>query len=120
VALGICGGLTLDVLSIIGSSPLTPITLSLASISLIITAFARGWIVSKFTVESLLAVQNLRIAEAIKRGDDYKTAWELSEQRADTLQALVDKLTAVGNSVDKILLALPVPPSGGSNDEVST
>ena len=110
----------MDVLSTIAGSPLTPLTLCLASVSLIITSFARGWIVSKFTVESLLSVQNLRIAEAIKRGDDYKAAWELSEQRADTLQSVVDKLTAVGESVDRILTAIPVPRSGDNDDKVGT
>jgi hypothetical protein len=103
-----------NIFDTIMSSPLTPITLSLAAISLIITSFARGWIVSRFTVETLLSVQNLRIAEAIKRGDDYKLAWELSEKRADILQKLVDKTTAVGENVDKILSALPLPPNGGS------
>lgn len=103
-------------LDVIAGSPLTPITLSLGAISLIITAFARGWIVSKFTVESLLSVQNLRIQEAIKRGDDYKVAWELSEKRADILQELVDKLTVVGNSVDKILSAIPVPQTGDNKE----
>lgn len=102
----------MDVLDGILSSPLTPITLSLAAISLIITSFARGWIVSRFTVETLLAVQNLRIEEAIKRGDDYKTAWELSEKRGEILQELVAKLSVVGVSVDKLLTNLPTPPSG--------
>jgi hypothetical protein len=105
-------------LDVIAGSPLTPITLSLGAISLIITSFARGWIVSKFTVESLLSVQNLRIQEAIKRGDDYKTAWELSEQRADVLQAVVDKLTAVGDSVDRILSAIPVPHSEDTKERM--
>lgn len=85
----------------------TPSALSLMAIALIITSFARGWIVSKLTVETLLTVQNLRISEAIQRGDDYRTAWELSEKRADLLQDLVDNLSIVGVSVDKILKALP-------------
>ena len=91
---------------------LTPAALALSAVALIITSFARGWIVSRFTVETLLSVQNLRIAEAIKRGDDYKAAWELSEKRGDVLQALVDKLTVVGDSVDKILTNLPAPQKG--------
>jgi len=103
----------MDWIDSIAASPLTPITLSLSAIAVIITSFARGWIVSRFTVETLLGVQNLRIAEAIKRGDDYKAAWELSEKRGDILQALVDDLTVVGASVDKILSSLPTPQTGG-------
>ena len=94
------------------SSPLTPLSLCLASISLIITSFARGWIVSRFTVESLLGVQNLRIEEAIKRGDDYKAAWMLEQERGKVLQQMVDALTIVGVSVDKILTSLPTPRTG--------
>lgn len=99
------------------SSQLTPITLCLSSIALIVTAFARGWVVSKFQVETLLSIQNLRIDEANKRADDYKTAWELSEKRAEVLQSLVDQLAVVGVSVNKILTALPAPRTG-DNDKV--
>lgn len=109
----------MDWIDAVMSSPLTPISLSLASISLIITSFARGWIVSRFTVETLLSVQNLRIAEAIKRGDDYKAAWELSEKRGEVLQTLVDTLSVVGTSVDKVLNALPTP-STGDRDTVDS
>ena len=96
----------------IAVSPLTPITLSLSAIAIIITSFARGWIVSRFTVETLLSVQNLRISEAIKRGDDYKAAWELEQKRAEVLQNLVENLASVGVTVDKILTNLPAPRSG--------
>lgn len=107
------------VATIVGS-PLTPITLALASIALIITSFARGWIVSKFTVNTLLTVQNLRIQEAIKRGEDYKLAWELSEKRADVLQAVVDKLTGVGDTLNRVLDALPAPKTGDKQNETTS
>lgn len=106
-----------DIVATIATSPLTPITLALTSIALIITSFARGWIVSKFTVETLLAVQNLRIQEAIKRGEDYKLAWELSEKRADILQSVVDKLTGVGDTLNRVLDALPAPKVGDKQNE---
>ena len=110
----------MDIFSVIATSPLTPITLSLASIALIITSFARGWIVSSFTVGALLQVQNLRIKEAIKRGDDYRLSWELSEKRADILQTVVDKLTTVGDTMNKVLDALPAPKSGDKKNETVT
>lgn len=102
----------MDWIDTVMSSQLTPISLCLTAIALIITSFARGWIVSRFTVETLLGVQNLRIEEAIKRGDDYKLAWELAEKRADILQKLVVELKVVGESVDKLLNSLPVPHNG--------
>lgn len=108
----------MEIFETIAGSPLTPITLSLAAISLIITSFARGWIVSRFTVETLLAVQNLRIEEAIKRGDDYKIAWELSEKRGDVLQGMVDSLSGLTVTVNKVLDALPAPRSGDNSEKV--
>lgn len=110
----------MEIIDTIVGSPLTPISLSLAAISLIITSFARGWIVSRFTVEQLLGVQNLRIAEAIKRGDDYKAAWELSEKRGDILQSMVDQLAGVAVTVDKVLTALPAPHSGDGDERLVT
>lgn len=86
---------------------LTPSALLLGEIALLMTAFFRGWIVAKPTYTEITKLQNSRIEEAIKRGDDYKLAWELSEKRADVLQALVADTTSVGENVNKILNALP-------------
>lgn len=95
------------------------VSLGITSIGLIITSFARGWIVSKLTVETLLTIQNLRIAEAIKRGDDYKTAWELEVARGETQQTMIDQLAIVAENQVKLLDSLPSPHSGGNGEKMA-
>lgn len=87
-------------------SNLTPVALSLSAIALVITSFARGWIVSKFVVEMLVAAAN-------QRGEDYKALYETEKQRADVLQGIVEQLTELGTTSAKILEALPR--TGGSS-----
>ena len=94
------------------SSPYPAAVLIMIFAAGIIFMFSKGWVVTAPQIKLVTDLQNLRIVEAIKRGDDYKTAWELSEKRGDTLQALLDKTTIIGISVDKLLSNLPTPQTG--------
>lgn len=106
----------MDGIDVILGSTWTPVTLLLALICLIIVSLVRGWIQPRSTVEQILEVQNLRITEAIKRGDDYKAAWELSEKRGDILQDMVDQFAPVTATLDKVLSSLPAPRSGDTEE----
>lgn len=95
-------------------SPLTLSGLALASLALVVTSFARGWIVSAFQVRQLLSVQNLRIEEAVKRGDDWQTAYKAEAEAHAVTRKQVDQLQVVATTVDRILNALPVPKRQGT------
>lgn len=71
-------------------------------------------------VKQITDLQNLRIEEAIKRGDDYKVAWELAEKRGDVLQGMVDSLSGLALTVNKVLDALPAPRSGDNDERVGS
>jgi hypothetical protein len=85
----------------------------LAVILLNVTGLFRGWVVPATQVRAITDLQNLRIAEAVARADEYKHTAEVAELRADILQSLMETTTAVGVNVNRILAALPVPKEGG-------
>ena len=99
---------------LLGFSPreLTLSALALAELALIIMAFVRGWIVSKFAVETMLSGYKALVEQANQRADDYKSLYETEKARSDKLEEIVDALAVVGEQQLKILKALPVPNSG--------
>lgn len=99
----------MTILETILGSQITPITLALLAIAAIIFIFAKGWVVSRFQVESLLAVQNLRIDEAVKRGNDWQAAYVAERDKNEVLIRQLDKLAVVGEAVDRLITALPHP-----------
>lgn len=111
----------MDVFQAIGTSPLTPITLSLSCIALVITSFARGWIVSAFQVKQLLAVQNLRIEEAIariaeatKRGDEWMGIAQGKDKIIADQAKQIEILQLTAENTNRVLQALPQPRGVGS------
>ena len=99
---------------------LTPAALALSAVALIITSFARGWIVSKFTVETMLSGYRLVAEQANLRTTDYIVLWEVEKKRADKLEEIVDTLKIVGEQQLKILQALPVPLSKDDERKVGS
>ncbi len=83
----------------------TPTALSLGAIALIISAFARGWILSKFTVETLIQGYKDLVELHKLRADDFKALYETERKRADVLGE-------VATLAATILERLPVPSSG--------
>lgn len=103
--------------SILGS-PLTPAAALVTIVVLNVTAFFRGWVVSSKQVALVTSVQNQRITEANKRADDWQAAYYASEAKNGILAEQLKTLTIVGETVDKILSALPAPSGariGGSS-----
>lgn len=92
---------------------LTPSALGLAAIAVILTSFARGWIVSRFTVETMLAGYKELAEQANKRAEDYKEIAERERARADVIEKIATDLTVVGETASRILGALPHNREGG-------
>ena len=92
--------------------------LALSAIALIITSFARGWVVAKFVVESIIKVYDLLVTASNKRADDYKEAWELSEAARKLDAAQLASLLVYAETADRILRTIPAPPSGASGEKV--
>lgn len=84
----------------LGGSPLTPAALLLALVSLGVTAFVRGWIIPKSTVELLLAAKDL-VNKNLSEALEYERA------RNDLLTGYVRQLLVYAKTADKILKALP-------------
>lgn len=96
------------------ASPLTPITLALTSVAVIIMAFARGWIVSAFQVRQLLNIQNLRIAEANKRADEWKSVSDKKDAVIAAQAQQIELLKSIADNTNRVLAALPAPKGGSS------
>jgi hypothetical protein len=96
------------IIAAIFANPLTLGALSLAAIALIITSFARGWIVSRYTVETMLGGYKGLVDQANIRAADYKEAWELSEAARKLDSEHQAKLLVYAEAADKVLQALPV------------
>lgn len=107
----------MDTVQAIVGSPLTIGGLLLGEIALIITAFVRGWIVSSAQVANILLVQNLRIAEAIQRGDDWHNAYLAEQAKNAVLAEQLNTLAVVGETVSKILSALPAPEAKSTSQQ---
>jgi len=73
----------------------------------VIFAFAKGWVVVVSQVRALVEIMTARIADANKRGDDWYAAYLIEREKNETLTTVVEKLTIVGETTDKILKALP-------------
>lgn len=63
-----------------------------------ILGILRGWLVPARSVEKLLIVQNERLLQAEKRGDEWKAAYEASGERNAELMKQVAALQEVGRS----------------------
>lgn len=83
----------------------SPTALALGTIALLFSAFIRGWVVSKFAVETLIAGYKELVELHKLRADDYKALYETERKRADILGE-VAQMSAT------ILERLPVPSSG--------
>lgn len=89
----------------------TPAALGLGAIALIVTSFARGWIISRFTMETLLSGYKLLVEQANQRAEDWKSLYETEKIRADVLHDVAQKMTPLAETTAKILAALPTPSS---------
>lgn len=89
----------MDVFTTILQSNLTPITLSLTSIALIVLSFIRGWILPQSTVTLLLGAKDATI-------DHYKRAYEAQLARSDKQQEILEKLLTYAEGADKVLTAI--------------
>lgn len=63
-----------------------------------------GW-VPKGTVDKLLEVSK-----------SYEDAWKTERERTEQVFVLMDRLTVVGENMEKVLNALPVAPDGGDSE----
>lgn len=86
----------------------------------LIFCVAKGWLLTPFQVKNLLELQNMRIAEANKRGDEWRDAYNGRAASLDTALEQVDRLKSVGDTANRVLSSLPVPPNQGTSkkDEV--
>jgi hypothetical protein len=85
----------------------TPISLALGAVALILTSFARGWIVSKATVEIMIKGYEAVSEQSNKRANDFQEMYHTEKERGDILQGIVEKLTVIGETSARILDALP-------------
>jgi len=88
----------------------TPAAFGLSAIALIITSFARGWIVSRFTVETLIQGYKELIEQEKRRADDWKALYFDEKESRILLQQVGEKMTALGETSAKILAAIPTTP----------
>lgn len=95
----------MDIFSTIFSSPLTPVTLALATVALTVVSFIRGWILPKGTVMLLIAAEHARSV-------DFQAAWEAEKQRNDTLMEYLQKLLSFAEAADRVLKSLPANERG--------
>lgn len=97
----------------------TPAAVALSAIALIITSFARGWIVSAFTVTTLLGVYKLLVDQANQRAEDYKEIADIERKRGDVVQEMNIKLTSLVETSAKILAEVSVPRPGTTPEKVN-
>lgn len=83
-------------------SPLTPVTLAMSLLALIIFSMVRGWLLPKSTVLLLITAEKL-VAE------NYKLAWEAEKSRNDTLTDYLRQLLTYAETADKVLKSIPLP-----------
>lgn len=96
----------MDIFTTIFSSPLTPVSLALATVALTVVSFIRGWILPKGTVMLLIAAERTR-------AEDFQAAWEAEKLRNDTLMEYLKKLMTFAEAADRVLKSLPVKDENG-------
>ena len=84
-------------------SPLTPVTLAMSCLAMIIISMVRGWLLPKSTVLLLINAEKL-VAQ------NFKEAWEAEKLRNDTLTEYLQKLLTYAETADKVLKSIPLPP----------
>lgn len=77
-----------------------------ALVALAIVSVLSGRLVPSSTVQMLL-----------KRGDDYKAAWEASEEARKVQAEQLAQLREVGRTVEVVMRALPSPNSAAADRE---
>lgn len=83
------------------------LAITIIFVGFVIFAFVKGWIVPQSQVRNLLELLTGRVNDANKRGDDWYAAYLVEREKNEVLVEVVDKLTIVGETTDKILKALP-------------
>lgn len=81
---------------------LTINSLALAVIALVVVSVVRGWLVPRHTHERELEQANQRAA-------DYKELYQTADKRADILEEVAGDIVTVGETMTKVLKALPTP-----------
>lgn len=78
----------------------------------LIFSFIKGWLLTPSQVRNLMEVQNLRLVESNKRGDDWKAAYDQQSTALNLALDQIEKLKVVGEATNKVLTSLPVRPAG--------
>jgi hypothetical protein len=100
----------MDVVNAIVSSRATLDGLTLLACAFAIFAFAKGWLLTPFQIKDARDTQNARIAESNKRGDEWQTAYDKQTEALTLALTQLDKYKVVGETTNKLLESLPVPP----------
>lgn len=87
-----------------------------AVFALLILAFIRGWLLTPFQIRNTLDAMRDRIADANKRGDDWKDAYDKQGESLKIALDQVDRLKSVGDTANRVLSSLPIPPNRGTQD----
>jgi hypothetical protein len=53
-----------------------------------------------------------QLAAERRRGDDYYKLWQTADARGDVLEDVATDIVAVGETMSKVLAALPIPKGG--------
>lgn len=106
----------MDISAITGQAlvKLGPWGLLVLVVSVVLTSFVRGGLVAGTSVratearhqgeiERLTKLWEARLAESCKREQDWRAAFERSEERSDVLATQVDKLSMYAQATDQLL-----------------
>jgi hypothetical protein len=102
-----------DVILHILGSPITGASLLLALIAFVIFAFSRGWILVPYQVKLAIDAANSVSEVSNKRADEYKALYLTERERNERLTAALEHLLPVGENVNRIVEAIPLPAEGG-------
>jgi len=72
----------------------------------VLTGLIRGWIVPGRVVDRLDQAHARQVEFEKRRGDEYKAAWEASDQRGDLLASQVSELLSIGRNTASVLSSL--------------
>lgn len=84
-----------------------PWGLLVLTVSAVLTALIRGALVSGSSVNRLVGAYERQAAEATRREQDWRAAFEKSELRADLQAEQLSRLMTYAQATDQILRSLP-------------
>lgn len=83
-------------------------------VTMAVVAVWRGWLVPRRTVDTLVAVQADRLAEARARELEWRAAWQTAEEARRVLDGHVQDVVDSLRTVEALVRAIPAaPPRNG-------